>query len=98
RFNRNGSIAAGYRHSVGLRRDGSVVAAGENRAGQCDVTGWREIVVVAVGNAHTGNSHTVGLRADGSVVAAGWNKYGQCDVQGWRGIAAIAAGWRRTVG
>ncbi len=40
-------IAAGYRHSVGLRRDGTVIATGENRYGQCDVGGWREIVAVA---------------------------------------------------
>ena len=92
RWPRN-TIATGYRHSVGLRSDGTVVAVGENRYGQCNVAEWREIVAVAAGNAHTGNAHTVALRSDGTVLAVGWNKYGQCDVQGWRDIVAVAAGW-----
>lgn len=91
-------IAAGYRHSVGLRRDGTVIATGENRYGQCDVGGWREIVAVAAGNAHTGNSHTVGLKADGTVLAVGWNKYGQCLVAEWSVVVAIAAGCAHTLG
>ena len=48
------AIAAGYRHSVALTADGTVLAAGDNRYGQCDVSSWREIVAVAAGNAHTG--------------------------------------------
>lgn len=34
------AIAAGYHHSVGMRLDGTVIAAGENKCGQCDVDGW----------------------------------------------------------
>lgn len=92
------TIAAGYRHTVALASDGAVMAVGENRYGQCDVRGWRDIVGIAAGHAHTGNSHTVGLRSDGTVVAAGWNKYGQCDVGGWREIVAVAAGCAHTLG
>jgi alpha-tubulin suppressor-like RCC1 family protein len=62
------------------------VAVGENKYGQCDLSGWRDIVAIAAGNGHIGNSHTVGLEADGTVSAVGWNKHGQCDVGGWRGI------------
>lgn len=94
---RSSAVAAGFRHSVALKADGTVVATGENKYGQCDVSDWRDIVAVAVGNAHTGNSHTVGLRSDGTVVAVGWNKYGQCDVQGWRNVVAVAAGSHHAV-
>jgi hypothetical protein len=37
-------VAAGYRHTVGLRSDSTVVAVGENYSGECDVYGWEDIV------------------------------------------------------
>ena len=96
------TIAAGRRHTVGLKSDGTVTAAGDNNYGQCDVSGWCDIVAVAAGNVHmatnTGNAHTIGLKSDGTVVAVGWNKHDQCDVNDWRDIVAVAAGWRRTLG
>ena len=64
---------------MGLRADGTVVAAGNND--YCDVSGWRYIVAVTAGP-----WHTVGLRADGTVVAVGSNGYGQCDVSNWTNI------------
>ena len=71
------TIAAGRRHTVGLKSDGTVTAVGDNKYGQCDVSGWRDIVAVAAGNVHmatnTGNAHTIGLKSDGTVVAVGWN-------------------------
>jgi tetratricopeptide (TPR) repeat protein len=39
------SIAAGVSHTVGLRADGTVVAVGDNKEGQCEVSGWRNIGV-----------------------------------------------------
>jgi alpha-tubulin suppressor-like RCC1 family protein len=75
------TIAAGRRHTVGLKSDGTVMAVGDNKYGQCDVSGWRDIVAVAAGCAHT-----LGLKSDGTVVAVGDNEYGQCDVSDWRGI------------
>ena len=71
------TVSAGGSHTVGLRADGTVVAVGWNQYGQCDVSGWTDIVAISAGL-----SHTVGLRADGTVVAVGWNEYGQCDVSG----------------
>lgn len=75
-------IAAGRRHTIALKLDGTVIAVGDNKSGQCNVTSWHDIVSVAVGNVHmasnTGNAHTVGLRSDGTVVAVGWNNMGQC--------------------
>ena len=38
---RHGIIAAGRSHTVGLRKDGSVVAVGDNRDGQCNVKDWK---------------------------------------------------------
>ncbi|MDQ0194807.1 hypothetical protein J2T20_003178 [Paenibacillus wynnii] len=67
------TIAAGRRHTVGLKSDGTVTAVGDNKYGQCDVSGWRDIVAVAAGNVHmatnTGNAHTIGLKSDGTVAA-----------------------------
>jgi len=72
-------VSAGYLHTVGLRADGTGVAVGSNRGGQCDVSAWLEITAIPAGS-----HHTVGLRADGTLVAAGWNGFGRCDVRGWR--------------
>ena len=87
------ALAAGAYHTVGLRSDGTVVAAGGNDYGQCDVDSWTDIVAVAAEN-----HHTVGLRSDGTVVATGLNDDGQCDVDSWTNIVAVAAGYGHTVG
>ena len=88
-------VAAGRRHSVGVRADGSVVAAGREGSEELRVAEWTGVVAVAAGNVHaasnTGRSHTVGLRGDGTVLATGWNDDGQCDVRGWSDVVAIAA-------
>jgi alpha-tubulin suppressor-like RCC1 family protein len=71
--------AAGRFNAFGLRRDGSVVAAGipdpENLADQ--VATWRNVVALA-----TGPSQVVGVKADGTMVAAGYNPYGQLNLAG----------------
>jgi hypothetical protein len=87
------TIAAGDKHTVGLRSNGTVAAVGGNSKGQCNVSDWTDIVAIAAGD-----EHTVGLRSDGTVVAVGWNEYGQCSVSDWRDIVAIAAGVHHTVG
>ena len=99
---RSAPLAAGRRHSLAGRDDGTVVAGGDSNAGECDVRAWREIISIAAGNVHaarnTGRSHSVGLRADGTVVATGWDLDGQCAVSDWSDIQAVAAGWRTTLG
>lgn len=87
------TVSAGYDHTVAIKSDGTVVATGSNQYGQCNVSGWSNIVSVSAGS-----GHTVALKADGTVVAAGWNKDGQCNVSGWRDIVAVAAGGNHTVG
>jgi len=88
-------IAVGFctSHTVGLKADGTVVAVGNNDYGQCNVSGWGDIVAIA-----TGSGHTVGLKTDGTVVAVGENLYGQCNVSSWGDIVAIATGYYHTVG
>lgn len=77
-------LAVGFFHTVGLKSDGAAIAAGRNQEGQCDVSGWSDLVAI-----DCGAYHTVGLKSDGTVVAAGRNSEGQCDVSGWSGITAI---------
>lgn len=72
-------LAAGCRHTVGLRADGTVIASGLNQHGQCNVSDWNAITAIAAGAAHS-----VALKADGSVVAIGDNRFGQCNVDNWR--------------
>ena len=87
------TVSAGWNHTVGLKSDGTVVAVGYNKYGQCDVSGWTDIVAVSAGS-----DHTVGLKADGTVVAVGDNEGGKRDVSGWTDIVAISAGDDYTVG
>lgn len=59
-------ISWGARHTVALRRDGTVSAQGNNEFGQCDVEGLREIrQVIAAARC------TYALRQDGRVLVAG---------------------------
>ena len=37
------AVAAGRDYTVGLKADGTVIAVGENKVGQCDVSGWTDI-------------------------------------------------------
>ena len=75
-------ITAGGLHTVGLKSDGTVVAVGNDRHPQLNVSDWTDIVQVSAGE-----GHTVGLKSDGTVVAAGYNKYGQLNVRRIRGRA-----------
>ena len=97
-----GKIAAGINHTIGVKSDGTLVAAGSNKSeygltgeetGQCQISNWNNIVSVAAGGCYT-----VGLKADGTVIARGYNYAGKCNVSGWRNIVAIAAGEHHTVG
>ena len=71
-------MAAGEYHTVGLKSDGTVMAAGSNDQGRLDVGTWTPMVQVA-GRGY----HTVGLKSDGTVAAAGYNEYGQTNVGAW---------------
>lgn len=92
-----GTISAGNHYSdnfsVGLKEDGTVVTAGCNNYGQCNVSGWTDIIAISAGS-----KHIVGLKTDGTVRAMGNNYDGQCDISGWKDIVAISAGGYHTVG
>lgn len=87
------TLAAGKAHTAALKTDGTVIAVGDNDDGQCDVSGWTDVVAISAGS-----YYTVGLKADGTVVAVGNNKNSQCDVSNWTDIVAISAAYNHTVG
>lgn len=99
-FHRNMPIAAGKGHIIGISTDLTVLSAGDDRYGQCDMLGFKQVVSVAAGS-----EHSVFLYSDGTVSACG-NKLGyKCnirehkgDVSEWKDIVAIAAGSDHTVG
>ena len=54
------AIAAGYKHSLGLKADGSVVVWGDNGSNQCNVpVPNRDFVAVAAGE-----DHSLGLKSN----------------------------------
>jgi hypothetical protein len=61
------SISAAGGTLVGLKKDGTVVAAGDNENGQCNVEDWSDIVSIRT----CAEGYTLGVRADGTVVYAG---------------------------
>ena len=87
------TISAGNWNSIALTENDSIVTAGWNTAGQCNVAGWTNIIAISMGG-----HHTVGLRANGTVIATGDNTDGECTVSGWSNIVAISAGESHTVG
>lgn len=86
-------LAVGFYHTVGLRTDGTVVAAGDNADGQCNVQSWSGIAAI-----DCGAYHTVGLKTDGTVVATGRNESGQCNVGDWSDVVQIVCTDYDTIG
>ncbi len=95
KFNRQlyNTISASSSQTVAIRNNGTVVATGRNKYGECNVGNWENIVAVSASI-----SHTVGLKADGTVVATGDNDNGQCNVNDWKDIVAISASYDVTIG
>ena len=83
------AFAAGSKHIIALRSDGSVVAWGTNDYGQLKVpAGLTNIIAVAAGG-----NHSLALRRNGTVVAWGDNRSSQTNVPaGLTNVVAIAAG------
>ena len=86
-------LAVGFYHTVGLKSDGTVLAVGRNSEGQCEVSGWTDIVAV-----DCGAYHTAALRRDGTVLAVGRNDEGQCETSAWSDVIAIVCTDYNTVG
>lgn len=82
-------IDVGHEHIIALKSDGTVLAAGINTKGQCDVSSWRNIIEVAAGY-----TFSAGLQSDGRVVLTGSDSFGKIDasaVSQWRNIVHISA-------
>ncbi|MCC8104173.1 MAG: Hsp70 family protein [Clostridiales bacterium] len=86
-------VGADAHFYIGLRKNGTVVAAGKNKYGECNVRHWRDVADIACGA-----RHTVGLMENGSVMATGDNKNGQCDVFHWEDVTSVVCSDRCTVG
>jgi alpha-tubulin suppressor-like RCC1 family protein len=88
-FDSVAAISANYYHTVYLKSDGKVWAAGRNTYGQLgdggatqknnpvQVINTNGSVFDGVVGISTGTGHTVYLKDDNTVWAAGWNEYGQ---------------------
>ncbi|MCL2514163.1 MAG: RCC1 domain-containing protein, partial [Oscillospiraceae bacterium] len=88
------AISAGEYHTVGLKKDGTVVAVGDNSEGQCLISAWTDITAVFVGG-HI----TVCLNKSGEFLLAGnllqaW-PYESGD---WIDIVTISSSLRHIVG
>lgn len=79
-------------HIVGLKSDGTVLAAGDNTDGKCNVEDCSIIVAVSAGT-----FCTVGLKSNGKVVATGTNEYGECNVSNWKNVIAMISGVNKTI-
>lgn len=91
-----GSGNKGRGHVVALKRDGTVVAVGDNSFGQCNVSEWKDIIAISAGD-----YHTVGLCKDGSIVTTQTREaYPESynEVSSWENIVAVAAGYGFTLG
>jgi sugar lactone lactonase YvrE len=83
------AVAAGERHSLALRSDGTVAAWGWDFYGPTRVpAGLSGVTAIAAGG-----HHSLALRSDGTVADWGSDFYGATPVPaGLRGVTAIAAG------
>ena len=83
------AVAAGSSHFLALKHDGTVVAWGDNSAGQTNVpSNLSGVVAIAAGP-----YHSLALRNDGTVIAWGYNAQGQTNVPGTLSdVVALAAG------
>jgi len=88
----NNSFSAGENHTLLLNSDGTVLAAGKNSNGQCEVTDWENIIAISAGE-----SHSAGIRSDGTVAAAGPSELVE-PLSAWTGIVKISAGKTHTLG
>lgn len=87
------SISVARDHIVGLKSNGTVVAAGDNDKGQCNVSSWTDAAEIAASL-----QLTVALLNSGKVVVAGTNEDGQHDAAQWRDIVSICTNGSCIVG
>ncbi len=83
------ALAGGGGHALALKRDGTVVAWGDNDSGESAVpSGLSNVTAIAADG-----RLSLALKSDGTVVAWGSNEFGQTSVPaGLSNVVAIAAG------
>lgn len=81
------SVSASGYHTAGLKKNGKVVAVGNNTFGQCNVQKWDNILAIAAGE-----NHTLGLNKEGSVISVGDDSNGKRNVEIMDKIVSISAG------
>ena len=85
-------VAAAGDHIIALKKNGTVVAEGNNKYQECNVGGWKNIIKIV-----TNPCYTVGLRSDGMLEIAGFI-YGDSSgehrkqIKEWRNIKDIYIG------
>ena len=79
--------AAGRYHTIALKKDGTVVAAGNNTHGECSVENWSDVVQVCAGN-----GFTAGLTYDGKILIAGDTSRGINDAAKSDNVLFISSG------
>jgi len=99
-------------HTVALKRDGTVVAWGDDQYGETTGTPNLTAPYSAIANpvalngqilsnvtaVAAGRQHTVALRSDGTIVAWGDNTYGESTIPaGLSNVTAVAAGGKHTL-
>jgi len=83
------AVAAGYKHTLVLKDNGTVAGWGYNGYGQTTAPAGLDAVTAIA----AGSNHNVALKSDGTVVAWGENGWGQSTVPaGLTGVSAVAAG------
>lgn len=90
------TVSVSAQHSVGLKEDGTIIAGGEGKDGQCNVYEWTDVSdIIAV------NGYSIGLKNDGTVLTtltdARFYTGGPFSID-WDNITAIAASDRYIVG
>ena len=87
------AVAAGGAHIVGLQTDGTVIALGQNRQGQCNVQTWEDIIAISAWR-----DHTVGLKRDRTVLVTHPMLLKTGAIARWSDIVAVSAGVDHVVG
>lgn len=86
-------VTVGYDFVIGLKKDGTLVAAGGKEYGQTLVSKAKKVKTVSAGA-----YHYVGLTKSGEIFYSGSNENGECNVRDWTDIVDVECGPYATVG